>query len=165
MIKGILLIFLLLLIFSKWCLSDDNPPVKNFNDYINNSAESSMNKNMNPMLAAKPEVNNNSDQADTQPQAQGISDQWKTCLTDSDCTAVVADCVSWDVLNKKYLNRFARNLRSCSDAIDPGFQLATACVHKMCQTIDKVTDVSFDEWLSDMHKRKEQSPPIIPLHN
>jgi len=94
---------------------------------------------------------------DSQPALQGVPAQWQACSLTSDCTAVVVDCASWEPLNKKFLHRIAKNLNSCSASIDPGFQPETVCVHKACQTTQKTTRVSWEEWLSQMRKTREQS--------
>jgi hypothetical protein len=90
--------------------------------------------------------------ADSPPVLQGISAKWQVCTTDSDCTATVADCATWEALNKKYLSKIAKNLKLCSVSIDPGFQPETVCVAKACKTTDKNTQVSWEEWLSAMRK-------------
>jgi len=165
-----LLITIVLLMLTQICWADGNSQVNNFSDYINspeNSADNSAKKNMNlpPMISPKTgeaSDKTNSSNSDSKSITRGIPIKWKACTIDSDCTAVVADCVSWDALNKKYLNKLARNLKSCSESIDPGFQPLTTCVNQMCKTTDQTTLVSWDEWLNDMHKRREKSTPIIP---
>jgi hypothetical protein len=105
----------------------------------------------------KPKVIESPDRRDSKPvMLPGIPAKWKTCALDSECTAVVADCVSWDVLNKKYLNKIYRNLNSCSESVDPGFKPEVVCVDRRCKTTQKTTDVSWEEWLNEMRKNRER---------
>ena len=74
---------------------------------------------------------------------------------DSDCTAVAADCVTWEAINKRYLGKIIKDLNSCTTAVDPGFQPESICAQKTCQTTEKTTNVSWEEWLSATRKDKK----------
>lgn len=150
------LIVVLLLIFSQTCFGDGSSKGSYFNEYVNSpegSVESSVNKTINPIHERKDKTDKNSVKEDSQPVLQGIPSKWEVCAKDSDCTAVVVDCMTWDPLNKKYLKELAKNLNSCSGSIDPGFQPETVCVNKTCKTTEKTTNVSWEEWLSEMRKK------------
>lgn len=154
-----LLIVSLFLIFSGVGFGDESFPVGNFNEYVNSpegssesSSGSSVDKNVNSTSAVKNEARKNPDETDTKQVLQGIPSKWQACTMDSDCTAAVADCVSWEPLNKKYLDKISKNLHSCSASIDPGFQPETLCVAKMCKTTEKTTDVSWEDWLRERRK-------------
>jgi hypothetical protein len=158
-----LLITILLFVFSKICWGDGNSQANDFSEYINAPGNAGDNSDNNmpfpPMTGAK--IRRDSERSDSGDSGaksllQGIPPKWKACLIDSDCTAAVADCASWDALNKKYLNRLSKNLKSCSESIDPGFQPVTVCVQKFCQATDKTTLVSWDEWLE--RKNESQAP-------
>ena len=151
------------LISPKACWADVNSQAKNYRDYINspvNAADGSESTNINPPAMTSPSPKKDADSSDTKSPLPGIPDQWKTCAMDSDCTAAVADCVSWDALNRKYLNNLSQNLRSCTKSIDPGFQPEALCIKKACQTTDINTFVSWEEWYSDMQKRKTWSSEV-----
>jgi len=154
-----LLVAVLFLIFSQTCWGDGASQGGYFNEYVNSPegpVVSLVNKEINPTPAAHDKFKEHSVKEDSQAVLQGISAKWQACSVSSDCTAVVADCALWEPLNKKYLNRIAENLNSCSASIDPGFQPETVCVHKACQLTEKTTHVSWEEWLSQMRKKKEQ---------
>jgi len=150
-----LLFVVLFLVFSKTCWGQGNSQINNFNAYINSSGgsvESLVNKDIAPMPVDDKTKEN---LVKAEPLLPGIPAQWQVCSIDSDCTAVVADCVSWEPLNKKYLTKLSKNLNFCSTSIDPGFQPKTVCVKKACKATDKTTLVSWQEWLSEMRKRRE----------
>ena len=160
MLKNCLLaVVVLFLIFSKLCWGDGSSQTGNFSQYVNSpegSVWGPVNKNINPIYVIKENsVKADSVQEDSQPGWQGISTHWQACSITSDCTAVVVDCASWEALNKKYLNRIAKSMNSCSASIDPGFQPETVCVNKACKITDKTTHVSWQEWLSQMRKTRE----------
>jgi hypothetical protein len=124
--------------------------VKNFSDYVNlsgNSVESAVNKQVNPLPSSKDKPQEKEAQ-DAPAVLQGILPKWKSCAANSDCTAVVADCVSWEPINKKYVHKISKNLYSCAPSIDPGFQPVAVCANKVCKATDKTTLVSWKEWLS-----------------
>ena len=156
--NSVLLMVTLSLIFSKTCWGEGNSQINGFHDYINSPegpAESIVNKEIPPIPATNDKIEGNSIKSDSQPLLQGIPAKWQACAINSDCTAAVADCVSWEALNKKYLKKLSKNLNSCSATIDPGFQPETVCVKKACKTTDKTTLVSWQEWLSAMRKNRE----------
>lgn len=146
-----LLIVTFFLIFCRTSLGDESSNESYFSNYVNSSPKDQavspiVDKNVKPTHAKNDEHGKNSDEKDTGPVLQGIPAKWRACTMDSDCTAGVLDCVSWDALNKKHLKELSKNLRSCSASIDPGFQPEAACVHKACQITGKITDVSWEEW-------------------
>jgi hypothetical protein len=89
---------------------------------------------------------------------EGIPMDWQTCGADSDCTAAVVDCLTWDPVNKKYLSKLS-NWDSCSESIDPGFQPQAVCSHNRCRTTDNTTSVSWPEWLANMRAQKQENAP------
>lgn len=148
-----LLIIILLLISSNKSFGDDNSQINNFSDYINSSespSKSPADNSPNPMPVVKKEHKEDHDNEDPHTGLKAIPYKWKMCAEDSDCTAAVVDCVTWDSLNKKYLKKLSKELNSCSESIDPGFQPVTVCIDKACKTTEKTTDVSWEEWLSKM---------------
>jgi hypothetical protein len=148
-----LLMIILLLIFSNESFGDDNSQINDFSDYINSSQgplKSTVDNSTKPVPAMNHDLKKESNKEGPAPVLKAIPYKWKTCTIDSDCTAVVADCVSWDSLNKKYLKKVSKDLNACSGSIDPGFQPVTVCVDKECKTTEKTTDVSWEEWLSKM---------------
>lgn len=156
-----LLFVVLFLIFSKTCFGDASSQAGSFNEYVNSPEGawgSPVAKKIIPASAVQDKTKDNpvkpdSVKADSPPVLQGISTKWQVCATDSDCTAVVADCASWEALNKEYFNKIAKNLNFCSASIDPGFQPVTRCVLKVCKTTEKNTNVSWEEWLGAMRKK------------
>lgn len=142
---------LLFLVFSKISFADGNSYINNFNEYVNlsdKSSDNSTDKIIYPSTPMSPEVGKNPEGADSKPALRGIPAKWQGCATDSDCTAGVADCVSWEALNKEYLPDLFKDLSSCSASIDPGFQPEAVCAHKQCEITEKNTNVSYEEWLS-----------------
>ncbi len=131
-----------------------------FSDYINSSqasSKNSVNKALDITAAPNDVVEKRADKQDTKPSGlQSIPGRWKACDADSECTAGVVDCVSWEALNKKYLHKLGKDLNACVASIDPGFQPQTACVAKTCQTTNKSTNVSWEEWLNDMQEKKDR---------
>jgi hypothetical protein len=149
------LFIILFLVFTKVCFGDDTSHADNFNNYVNSpggSFDSLVNKDTNQINAINNKVEGKSDKTDSKPVLQKISAKWRICAIDNDCTSAAADCVSWESLNKKYLNKISKNLNSCSESIDPGFQPESICVDKVCKTTEKTTNVSWEEWLSEMSK-------------
>jgi len=152
--------FVLCLIFSGTGFTDDSNK-DFFNEFINspeNDSEDTTNKDISPnevMNAEAPEKSHHEDRAeesektDTMRSLQMIPAEDKTCVKDIDCTAGVIDCVSWAAYNKNYTKRLLKGSASCPDSIDPGFQPATVCVAKRCQTTDKTTEASWDDWLHE----------------
>jgi hypothetical protein len=154
---GYLLFVPVFLIFPGASFGDESSHMGSFNDYINSpesSSGSSVDKNTGSDHKTHDETGKKSEDTDTGPALQGIPAQWKACAMDSDCTAGVADCESWEPLNKKYLPKLSENLNSCSASIDPGFQPQTVCVDKACKITEKTTNVSWEEWLNEMQKRR-----------
>lgn len=150
----------LFLIFYGTGFGDEGNSAGSFNDYINSpegASGSPVDKNIDLSHAAHHEDRKNQEKTDTKQPLQGIPAKWQACAKDSDCTAAVADCVSWEPLNKKYLHKLSKNLNSCSASIDPGFQPESICVGQACQTTEKTTNVSWEEWLGEMRKEKERS--------
>ena len=150
-----LLIGVLFLIFPKVGWGDEGSSANNFSNYVNSPespsdtpSDTPVDKNINPGPATNDEHGKKPDETDAKPVLSGIPFKWKACAVDSDCTAGVVDCVSWVPLNKKYLHKLSKNLRSCSASVDPGFQPEAVCVAKVCQTTEKSTNVSWEEWLS-----------------
>lgn len=146
----LLLIAVLALILATPLFGFEKPNAKPFNDYINGSpsnAQIAADKNTGPAATPGDQPKDNSDQ-DAGPGLPAVPRAWKTCSADSDCTAAVADCVSWEPLNKKYLDKISENLKSCTPSVDPGFQPKTVCVHRVCKTTQEITGVSWAEWLS-----------------
>ena len=150
----------LLLVLTKLSWSEGNAQINDFSHYVNYSEGpqvNSVDNSVMPIEASSIESKEREDKESDKDEGsrvilQGISSKWNVCHIDSDCTAVVADCVSWDSINKKYLRKIIKNLNSCSDVIDPGFQPETICAHKACKMTDKTTLVSWEEWLSQMQK-------------
>jgi hypothetical protein len=145
------LFVIVLLIFTVTSYGDESPHNNIFNEYINSpegNAEYSVDKNASPMPLTKKEDHKKSDKSDTKKSLQGIPRKDQVCTKDSDCTSGVVECVSWEPLNKKYLKELFKHLTSCPASIDPGFQPATVCAAKVCETTDKFTDSSWDDWLN-----------------
>jgi len=156
--KSILLIVTFLLIFSKLGFGQENSQVSNFNDYVNSSKVSLQNpvdKNVSQYYAAKHKnsYKESLNRKDSNEGLQGVPRQWKACALNSECTAVAADCLIWEPLNKKYLKRIIGNLDSCSKSVDPGFQPETVCVEKECRMTKKSTNVSWEEWLDAIRSK------------
>jgi hypothetical protein len=146
------LFVILFLISSATSFGDESPHVNIFNEYINSpdsNAEAPIDKNAVPKEMTNSEVQKNSDKADTKRSLQGIPAKDQTCATDSDCTAGVVDCVSWEPFNKKYSRELLKESTSCPESIDPGFQPVTVCAAKVCKATDKTTDTSWDDWLGE----------------
>lgn len=95
------------------------------------------------------EVQENADKTGIKKSLQGIPVKDQACVKDSDCTAGVVDCDSWEPYNKMFSNELFKNTGSCPASIDPGFQPAVLCVAKACKTSEKTTRVSWDDWLSE----------------
>ena len=147
-----ILFVILFLIFPGTSFGDENSRVKNFNEYVNSpegNSEASVDKNASPMQVTNKEVPEESDKSDSKRSLQGIPAKDQTCATDSDCTAGVVDCVSWEPYNKKYLHELFKGSNPCPSSIDPGFQPVTVCVAKICKATEKTSDVSWDDWLRD----------------
>ena len=148
-----LLMWMLLLLFPTVSFGASSPHVDKFSNYINSpegTSESPIDKKINLSHATNDETGQNSEETNIKPVLQGIPAQWQACAVDSDCTAGVVDCVSWEAINKKYLKKLSENLRSCSASIDPGFQPEAVCVKKFCESTKKITHVSWAEWLSQI---------------
>jgi hypothetical protein len=129
-----------------------------FSEYVN-SPEKPSDAPVNKVIApeAKPQETSHNDTAKTDVRPlSGVLAKWQVCSVDSDCAAVVADCMSWDAVNKKYLKLLAGNLKSCTDAIDPGFEPEAVCSAQKCRTTDKITHVSWEDWLDQMKGNKGQ---------
>jgi len=151
--RNILFLFAGIIIIPNLCLGNEGFGLKGFNDYVNSSTApdvSTKNKLVDPSHALKDKPKENALGEDVPWVLQGILPKWKVCAADSDCTAVVADCVLWEPINKKYTHKILRNLNSCSASIDPGFQPVTVCVDRVCQATAKSTLVSWQEWLGKM---------------
>jgi hypothetical protein len=149
---GELLFISLILIVSTTSFGGPSPQAGQFSDYIN-SNEISNTSIINVIIHHEtPESPGN---ADAGPEWQGgIPAAWRACQADRDCTAVAADCATWEPVNKKYLSKFTKYLNSCTSSIDPGFQPQAVCNAKACQTTDKTTGVSWKEWISAMKDQK-----------
>ncbi len=159
--KKYTLFFILFLIFSRAGLGADSSHVNYFSDYINSPKAPVVNaadNSVSPNNATNNEVSKNSDETGPTAALQGIPAQWKACTIDSDCTAGVVDCMSWQPLNKKYLHKLVKDLDPCLSSVDPGFQPQAVCINKACQTTDKSTDVTWEEWLSEMRKVPKNTP-------
>jgi hypothetical protein len=151
------LFFILFLISSTTGFGAEISNVNIFNEYINSpdsNAEAPIDKNAVPKEVTNKEVTNSEvrkspDKADTKRSLQGIPAKDQTCAIDSDCTAGVVDCVSWEPFNKKYLHELFKKSTSCPASIDPGFQPVTVCVAKVCKATEKTTDASWDDWLGE----------------
>jgi hypothetical protein len=90
-------------------------------------------------------VDKNSSQASM---PYGVEEEWRACLTDSDCMAALRGCWVWEPINRKYIKEFMeRNPPACLKSSDPGLQPVTACIDKVCKATDKTTNVKWDEWL------------------
>jgi hypothetical protein len=139
-------------VFSATSFGDESPHLNIFNEYINSptsNSEAAIDTNSSPKEVTNSEVQQTADKADTKRSLQGIPAKDQTCATDSDCTAGVVDCVSWEPFNKKYSHELFKKSNPCPDSIDPGFQPVTVCAAKVCKATDKTTDVSWDDWLRD----------------
>jgi hypothetical protein len=146
------LFVIVFLIFSGTGYGDEAPKSSFFNEYINSpegNAETSIDKNASPNTLTKKEDHKKSEKPDTKKSLQSIPFKDQICTKDSDCSAGVVDCVSWEPLNKKFLDELFKHSTSCPDSIDPGFQPVTVCAAKECKTTDKFTDHSWDDWLQE----------------
>ena len=152
------LLMILIFSFSLACFGQGGAAVNNFRDYVNKSthdADNSLNEDMDWYRPTpKDSTAGQKERTDNRGMLRGIPSKWQGCRKDSECTAAVADCVSWEGINKDYLSRLFGKLGGCSASIDPGFQPQAACVAGSCQITTKTTDVSWDEWLSGMSKRR-----------
>jgi hypothetical protein len=149
------LFVIVFLILTGISYGDETPHNDIFNEYINSpegNAGTSVDKNASPTPLKKKEDHKKSEKPDTKKSLQEIPSKDRTCAKDSDCTAGVADCVSWEPLNKKYVPELLKHSTSCSASIDPGFQPVTVCADKVCRTTDKFTDSSWDDWLNERIK-------------
>ena len=133
--------------------------VGNFSHYINsgnstdNSTDDSFIKVFNPAPPIDQKANQEKEKSEPKPTLQGIPSPWKVCAVNSDCTAAAVDCVNWEGTNKKYLKEIATYVRVCSTSIDPGFQPEAICENKECRTTEKMTTVSWEEWLGQEANR------------
>lgn len=154
-------IVILFLIFSGPSFGDEEAHNNIFNEFINSpedNSENSTDKNIDsnqvmnaevPEKSKKGDKKEKADKTDSKRSLQRVPAKDKTCAKDSDCTAGVADCVSWEAYNKKYSKELLKNPSYCSDSIDPGFKPVTVCVAKVCETTEKYTDDSWDDWLGE----------------
>lgn len=131
-------------IFSAFALAGPSPQAGQFSDYVN-LRDQETNAAVNGVNAAVNAVHSPAAQ-DTGPQWQGeVAAKWRACTADSDCTAAAPDCITWQAVSKKDLPKLAEYLKTCTPAIDPGFQPQTVCVKSICQTTEKTTNISWEE--------------------
>ncbi len=140
------------MVFASTGFGGVNSRDKIFNEYINTSVAdpgSPVNAQLSPKQETNNEVQETPDQTDIKKSLQGIPFKDQACVKDSDCTAGVVDCDSWEPYNKMFSKELFKNTGSCPASIDPGFQPVARCVAKACKTTEKTTAVSWDDWLNE----------------
>ena len=130
--------------------ASENPHENIFNEYINspegNSVIPADNKAVLNQVITN-EVQEPPIKEDTKKSLRGIPGKDQVCGADSDCTSGVVNCDSWEPYNKKFSRELFKVMGSCPASIDPGFQPAAVCVAQRCQTTEKISDNSWDDWL------------------
>jgi hypothetical protein len=148
--KSLAVLFIIsLIIFSQTSYADESPRNNIFNEYINSpegNSDYTVDKNAGPKSITKKDDHKKSD---TKKSLQEIPFKDQFCVKDSDCTAGVVNCVSWEPLNKKFLKELFKHSTPCPDSIDPGFQPVTVCAKSMCKTTERSTEASWDDWLNE----------------
>ena len=157
-INVFLMVFAVL--FSQAAWGDGNAETSNFSTYANapidnssspakDDAEQMKAETIEAMKASGPAPALPAVSQDENPSMRAIPLKWQGCAIDSDCTAAVVDCVSWEPVNKSYLDKIPRDSKICSQSIDPGFQPQAVCLAKHCVTTEQTTTVSWQEWLNE----------------